>query len=409
MQVRSMHIAYLINQYPAVSHTFIRREILELERQGHKVSRYSLRGSPTQLPDPTDRAEAGKTKTILAQSKLSLMIALFAEAPRRMGAILTCLAQIWSAGRRSPQGVLKHFIYLAEAIVLARWLREDPPSHIHAHFGTNSAFIACLASRLTGIPYSFTVHGPEEFDDPVGLDLRQKVHHAAFVVAISSFGRSQLMRWVALDEWAKIQVVRCGLDFSALPSPTPLPADGPLVFIGRFSEQKGVPLLIDAARLLKERRPDVPLEMVGGGELLEAVRAKVDEGGLEGDVSFLGYLSSDDVQKTLSRARALVVPSFAEGLPVVIMEAMAAGRPVISTAINGIPELVEDEVNGRLVVAGDVEALADAMGALLSASADTLDRMGKAGRAAVEASHNIETEMEKLASLIEQNQKGRLQ
>ncbi|MFC7408443.1 glycosyltransferase [Hydrogenophaga atypica] len=280
--------------------------------------------------------------------------------------------------------------------------------HIHAHFGTNSAEVVMLTHALGGPAYSFTVHGPEEFDKPEALHLREKMTSARFVVAISSYGRSQLYRWLPHAHWHKVEVVHCGLDkaFHEVPA-VHVPAAPRLVCVGRLCEQKGQLLLVRAAALVKAR--GIPFEVIlaGDGEMRPQIQQEVTRLGLGGQVHITGWVSSARVRDELLAARALVLPSFAEGLPVVIMEAMALRRPVLSTYVAGIPELVLNGETGWLFPAGDVEALASAMAACLAAPTGELDAMGEAGRERVLARHDVDTEAAKLAALFaKQSQAG---
>lgn len=395
-----MHIAYLINRYPTISHTFIRREIRAVEAAGHDVSRFAVRRPETALPDPADQEELDATTHLDAVPKSALLSELFKGLPLAIKRFVNLAKVWWRGGRLSPKGLGYHLIYVAEAIVLAQRMKAAGVDHIHAHFGTNPAVLADMVHALTDIPFSFTVHGPEEFDNPGGLDLAGKASSAKFVVAISSFGRSQLMRWMPFDQWDKIKIVHCGLDFSTFAAPEDIPSDAGLLFIGRLSEQKGVPLLIRAAAKVKDQIGRCPINIIGGGELESSIRTQISDLGLTEDVRLMGYKNSTEIQDALTASRALVVPSFAEGLPVVIMEAMAMGRPVISSTINGIPELVKDGVHGRLTIAGDVDSLADAMIEALSLSEKTLTAIGSAARDRVHERHNVQDQAGKLLAAI---------
>lgn len=272
--------------------------------------------------------------------------------------------------------------------------------HLHAHFGTNSADVARYAARMAGIGYSFTVHGPEEFDAPMALRLGEKIAEARFTVAVSSFGRSQLCRWVDPAHWHRIRVVHCGIEPGRFPEPAPVAA-GPvhLVAIGRLAPQKGFPLLLPALAAAR-RQADISLSLVGDGELRAALSAQVADLGLTGAVRMTGWLNEAQVRAELSAAHALVLPSFAEGLPVALMEAMAAGRPALATAIAGIPELVLPGETGWLVAAGDADALADGMLRVAAAGPEVLTRMGMAARRRVLARHDVGVETAKLADMF---------
>jgi glycosyltransferase involved in cell wall biosynthesis len=285
--------------------------------------------------------------------------------------------------------------------VLEGWLRRARVDHIHAHFGTNSATVALLCRSLDGPGYSFTVHGPEEFDKPEFIGLGEKVRHAAFVVTISSFGRSQLFRWTRHEDWWKLKVVRCGLDADHLHVPaTPVPAAHRLVCVARLSEQKGHLLLVKAAARLAEQGVEYELLLAGDGPMRPEIERAIAQRGLQQRVRLAGLMGAEQVRDAIVGSRALVLPSFAEGLPVVVMEALALGRPVITSAVAGTPELVETGVTGWLVPAGSVEALVDALRAALDAEPSRLAAMGRAGAALVARLHDAAAEAAKLAALF---------
>jgi colanic acid/amylovoran biosynthesis glycosyltransferase len=394
-------IAYLINQYPKVSHSFIRREILALEACGLTVHRFAMRDCAEELVDEADRQELTQTRFILGVGAIGLLKALLKVALRQPTRFFQTLILTLKLGWRSETGSLKHLIYLAEACVLLDWLAAAEISHLHAHFGTNPATVALLCRMLGGCPYSFTVHGPEEFDKVQAIALPQKIQHAAFVVAISSFGRSQLYRWSHQDQWAKIRVVHCGVDDEFLSHPpTPIPAQPRLVCVGRLSEQKGQLLLIEAVKQLAEEGLNFELVLVGDGELRSPIEALIDRHNLHTRIKITGWASAAEVRSHLLNARVMVLPSFAEGLPVVVMEALALHRPVISTYVAGIPELVNREC-GWLITPGSVESLVEALRSALQSSPEQLALMGKTGAARVAQAHNIELEAAKLAVLFQ--------
>jgi glycosyltransferase involved in cell wall biosynthesis len=397
-----MKLAYLINTYPKPSHSFIRREIQALERRGVEIHRFALRGDREALVDPADVSEHERTEHVLARGAAGRLaravLGQLVQAPR---ASLAAFRLAMAIGGRSERGRLVHAVYFLEACHVARRARTLGAAHLHAHFGTNSASVAMLARALGGPPYSFTVHGPEEFDAPAALSLGEKTRRAAFTVAISSFGRSQLCRWADHPDWARIHVIHCGVEPERFGTPAPLPEGGPrLVAIGRFAEQKGHLLLVEALARASVRHPALHLTLVGDGEMRGAVEAAIRAQGVEPRVTITGWVDEARVRAELAAAHALVLPSFAEGLPMVAMEAMAAGRPVIATAVAGLPELVRPET-GWLVPAGDAEALADAIGALAEAPRERLEAMGREGRARVLARHDIDAEAAKLARLFE--------
>ncbi len=395
-----MKVAYLVNQYPHVSHSFIRREIAGLEAAGVAVERFSVRPPGAQIVDPADAAERPRTRSLLAGGKLRLLLALAAAAVTNPVRFVRAARAAWRMGGAARTRV-RHAVYLAEACLLARWLRDCGAEHLHAHFGTNPAAVARMARLLGGPPYSFTVHGPEEFDRPDALSLRDKVADAAFVVAVSSFGRSQLFRWCRYDDWHKVKVVRCGVDAGFLANgPLGTPDNNRVVCVGRLAEQKGQLVLIEAAARLAADGTPFELALAGDGPMRAEIEAAVREHGLERHVRITGWLSNDAVRGEMAAARLVVLPSFAEGLPVVLMEALALGRPVVTTFVAGIPELVKGGENGWLVPAGDPVALAAALDRGLRTPPDRLDAMGRVGAAAVAAAHDAALEAAKLAKLF---------
>jgi colanic acid/amylovoran biosynthesis glycosyltransferase len=395
-------VAYVVNQYPKASHSFIRREIAALEAQGIDVARHAIRVAKEPLPDPLDRAELERTRPLLGDGVRGLLRASAGTLLARPSRALSGLAAAARMGRGSDRGLGRHAAYLAEAALLCQRVRREGFEHVHAHFGTNAAAVAMLCHELGGPPWSFTVHGPEEFDRARSIALADKIARAAFVVAVSSYGRGQLMRHTGAGAWHKLHVVPCGLDPALIDAvPTPPPSAPRLVCVGRLCEQKAQPLLIEAAARIAATGTDLELVLVGDGELRPDVEAAIARHGLTGRVRITGWASGDRVRAEIEGARALVLPSFAEGLPVAIMEAFALARPVVSTYVAGIPELVEPSRSGWLVPAGSVEQLALAMREALAARPEKLFEMGMAGRRRVLEVHDARVSAKKLASLFE--------
>ncbi|MSR62048.1 MAG: colanic acid biosynthesis glycosyltransferase WcaL [Planctomycetes bacterium] len=394
-----MKIAYLVNCYPKASHSFIRREIRGLEELGLEVLRISVRAPASDLVDARDHEEALRTQRLLVPSGIVLgLLAALVQQPLRL---LRTLRAALRLGRNSDRGLLVHLVYLAEACALVRLARREGVGHVHAHFGTNPPAVCCLAHELGGLSYSFTVHGPEEFDRPTALKLQQKIAGARFVAAVSEFSKSQLYRWSPHADWQKIHVVHCGVDELFLAAERkPIPVAPRLVCVGRLCEQKGQLLLLEAAAQLA--REGIPFELVlaGDGELRASLEAAIARHALGDRVRITGWISNERVRCEIEAARALVLPSFAEGLPVVLMEALALGRPVISTYVAGIPELVEPARSGWLVPAGDVAALTTALREVLRATPAALAELGRHGAERVRLQHDARIEAGKLAELF---------
>jgi glycosyltransferase involved in cell wall biosynthesis len=391
-----MRLAYLTPIYPSLSQTFIRREIAGLEARGHSVHRFSIKPCGDTV-DPADKAEAGKTFHLLAQSGPKLVLRALVVLAGRPVAAFGALSMAFRMHRASERGLLRHLAYLVEAAVLLHHMREAAVEHCHVHFGTNAAAVARLIRRLGGPPYSMTIHGPDELDAPIGFSLGAKMEDAAFTVAITDYCGAQLRRWVDLSEWSKIKRVQCTVGDEWFDAACPISADAAtLVCVGRLTAQKGQLLLLDAMAALARDGVQGRLVLVGDGEMRDVVETRIRDLNLGERVILAGWQDESQVREHLRNARALVLASFAEGLPVVIMEALAMARPVVATTITGIPELVRDGENGWLVTAGNVDELAAAMREALEAPLDRLNAKGQAGAVRARERHSTATEVAKL-------------
>ncbi|MCC1481202.1 glycosyltransferase family 4 protein [Roseibaca sp. Y0-43] len=393
-----MRIGYLMNTYPVTSATFIRREIAAVEALGVEVKRFAIRPWQEPLIEAADRAEAAKTHYLLTAGSLRLVGYLLAELLRNPRGVLHALGAMWAMARAAgPGAFVRHMAYLLEAVHLKRAAKGC--DHIHAHFTTNTAAVALLCHRLGGPGYSFTAHGPDEFDDPKASSLALKLAEARFAVAITQFARTRLALAGGAAIWDKLHVVHCGVDVSDL-TPTPPPeGDAPFVCIGRLCPQKAQVLLVQAMADVLETHPQARLVLIGDGETRSEIEALIARHGLAQAVELRGWADGDAVKAALKASRAMVLPSFAEGLPIVIMEAFALGRPVISTYIAGIPELVDREA-GWLVPAGDVAALADSLRKCLETPMHRLEAMGENARARVEERHDLRDSARRLKALF---------
>ena len=398
-----MRIAYLVNQYPKPSHTFIRREIQALERLGLEIFRISLRGWDLSLADEQDVIERKKTRYVLKVGAAGLLTAVLTILLTRPISLLKAAALASRLAFHSERPLLVHLVYVAEACQIVLWLRKARVDHVHAHFGTNSAEVAMLAHVLGGPTWSVTIHGPAEFDRKPLLNLPEKIKRSAFVVAISSYGRSQLFRCVSHQHWPKIHVVHCGLErefYTSVENLAETTATNRMICVGRLSDAKGQLLLIEAAKLVSDRGLKFEVVLAGDGELRPDIEAVISRYQLQDRIRLTGWISSSQVRDEILSSRGLVLPSFAEGLPVVIMEAMALQRPVIATYVAGVPELVTPGEHGWLIPAGDIDALANALQAALEAPQESLRKMGQAGQARVIRRHDIDIEAGKLQKLF---------
>ncbi len=394
-------VAYLTGQYPRATDTFIQREVAALRALGLAVETCSIRRTGAEhLVGPEQREEAARTFHILeaAQNPLRLAAAhltAFARAPRRY---LSALALAMRTAPPGLKGALYQAFYFAEAGVLAAHLRRIRARHLHNHIAEAAGTVAMLAARMAGIPFSFTLHGPGIFMAPAYWRLDEKIRRARFVACISHFARAQAMLLSGQADWDKLHIVHCGVD----PARYRPPESGPqkrLLFVGRLAAVKGVPVLFETLAKLREAHPDLHLTLVGDGPERGALEEAARNLRLQSHITFLGYLSQDAVAEQLGRHDLFVLPSFAEGVPVVLMEAMAARLPVIATAVGGVGELV-DATCGLIVPPGDSEALARAIDALLC-DPERGRRMGAAGAAKVAAHFDSRKEAARLARLLD--------
>ena len=399
-----MNIAYLLNSYPMTSTTFIRREIEALVAAGVPVQRFASRHWEGQLVDPEDIAEQQRTHYLLTGNVARLLAAFAKELLTNPLGVARASAAGLTLWRRARGGLGRHLAYLVQAAYFRQRTRAARIDHVHAHFATNASAIAMLSKLMGGPGYSFTVHGPDEFDNTERLSYDLKMRHARFIAAISDFGRVQLVRASGWAHWNKIEVVRCGLalaEFTPDPHVDPHvdPDNQTFVNVARFNAQKGLLLIPPAVARLKAEFPNMKVVLIGDGEERPELEAAIAQHRVGAMIELRGWQPNAEVRAALRASRALLLPSFAEGLPVVIMEAFALGRPVISTYIAGIPELL-DASCGWIVPAGSVEALANAMREALRASPDTLRAMGIEGRRRSAAQHDVSVSAAQLAALF---------
>lgn len=391
-----LRIAYLNTRYPALSHTFIQREIEGLRSLGAEIRTFSIRRpAAEELGAGADASEIEATTYILDPRTRFLAQAMWSllAAPWR-----ACRA-IASSQRLSSSGVrerLRHVVYAFEGMVLARLLRRHALRSIHVHMANNGAAVAMLAAAYDGrLGYSLTIHGSAEFFDVVRLSLRQKVERASFVRYISWSGQAHLMALTPPSTWTRFHVVHCGLQLGPMRHLSTGSSNRlSLLAVGRLTAIKGYAVLLQALKLLATRGAPWHLRIAGDGPDRESLEGLAQQLGIADAVHFLGPLAPAGVADELGKADLLVVSSFMEGIPVVLMEAMAAGVPVVATRVGGVPELIRDGVNGLLVDPGSPEALADALEHVAR------DRVGAAQRAEV-ARRTVETSFDLRATTAE--------
>ena len=392
-----MTIAYLTSEYPAPSHTFIRREIAALRARGAEVYTFSVREPKIGTRfSPADEAERAATFYILRDKREAVLETLreFARRPIRSLRTLTRAFRHRVPGARS---LLYAAIYFTEAICLSRALEAKGVRHLHNHFANPGAIVGMLAAKHLGIGFSFTVHGVSEFDGDSGALLPAKMREADFVVCISSYTRAQTMRLVPPERWEKLVLSRCGIDIDAIPERQHRDEKRKrLLSVARLAPEKGVHGTLEAFAILREREVDAELHLVGDGPLRNSLIARCRALGIQDRVVFHGQLSDREVFEEMRQADVFFLASLMEGLPVVIMESLAVGVPVVAPTIAGIPELIIDGETGLLYPASDAEALASQLERLVR-DPGLGARLASRGRRRLLELHSIDEAIEPLA------------
>lgn len=347
----SSRIAYFISEFPARSHTFIRREIAALREQGAEIEIFAIRKpAANALLDAADQSDAKETTAILPATVSQVLLAhwfFLARNPYRY--LQTFYAAIT---HRLPglKNLIWSVFYFVEAGLLAQSLVSRNHHHLHVHFAISCANVARLAARLADISWSITLHGACDFEYPNGPLLRQKIEEASFTCCISRYGMSQAMRQMDYPHWNKLHLVRCGIDPGRLP---PARADSidsikKLICVGRLSPEKGQLGLVHVFANLVKRHPELHLTLVGDGDDRKQVEALIAKLAIANKVTLTGALPEHETLKNIAASDLLIIPSFMEGIPVALMEALSLNVPGIAPRVAGIPELIEENVSGLL-------------------------------------------------------------
>ncbi|KIC41623.1 hypothetical protein RA27_10355 [Ruegeria sp. ANG-R] len=394
-------IAYLTGIYPLGSLTFIQREVEALRELGADVRTVSCRSvSPDDFAGVPEQEAARETHYLLraARNPADFIAAQWAalRAPRRYLRAFRRAMKMRNPGLKS---LFIHLAYLLEATMMAQFVRRKGIDHIHCHFAKNGPLVAMLTRDLTDVPYSFTLHGPSDLYDPEGVRLGAKAAEASFVATISHYARSQLMLFSDPEHWDRFRIIHCGVNPALYSRPRVRRDDKEirLIFVGRLAPVKGLRVLFRALNPLFTKYPDLRLTVVGDGP--DRPRLEADAAQFGDRISFTGYLPQQEVAQKLSQSDICVLPSFAEGVPVILMEAMASGLPVVATQVAGVGELVTHGQNGYLARPGDPEDLRIYIEALVD-SADLRARMGAAGREVVKSDFIVADESARLVRLF---------
>lgn len=400
----SHKIAYLVSQYPAYSHTFILREVLQLRQFGMAIAVASINPPDRPLDKLTaiERSEAEQVFYVKAQGLANAMMALGKTLLTRPAGLLRGVKHAFKLGGWDGKRLLYHGFYLAEALLIGQWLKANDLKHLHVHFATPAASVGMLVKTVFGTSFSFTVHGPDEFYDAPGYNLPEKILAADFILCISHYARSQVMKLSPVYAWPKLDVCRLGVDPQRFTS-APKTGAGDvcqLLCVGRLAPAKGQAILLEALAQLHSQNVPVKLALVGTGPDELSLKAYAEQLGIGGLVNFAGAVDQDHILDFYHAADIFVLPSFAEGLPVVLMEAMAMEIPCITTAITGVPELISHGEDGWLVAASDGLGLAAAI-LQLAGDAGLRQRLGQAGRRKVLADYDLHKNVQHLFVTLE--------
>lgn len=396
-------VAYLTGMYGRPSDTFIRQEVNQLRRLGFEVRTFSIRRPDAGVdPDADVLAHREATEYLLEAGAAGLLASAARTLVTRPGRSLRALRLAWRTRAAGLRGMLRQAVCWVEAARLAEHLRAERIDLLHNHIGENSATVAMLAGELAGVPYSLTIHGPGIFFAPHAWALGQKLNRAAFTACITDYCRSQCQLFAPPEAWERLHVVRCAVPEAFLEAPsTPDEAEPPtLLCVGRLCPEKAQRLLLEAAARLAAEGRRFRVVLIGDGPDRAALEQASKENGLSDSVEFAGWRSSQEIAERLRTARALVSCSFAEGLPIVLMEAYASGCPVIATRIAATYELVEEGKTGWLIPPGDVDALTAAIADALDAPQSERRAYAAEGRRRVEERHHPHRQAERLAGLM---------
>jgi glycosyltransferase involved in cell wall biosynthesis len=405
-------IAYVMSHYPAVSHAFVLREVEAVRQRGIDIRTVSIhRARPGDLLAEADRTAASATFNLLPTGVWRLLGAHLNALLRRPARYLSTLGLALRTGEPGIRQRVWHVFYFAEAMILVGHCRRAQITHLHAQFADAATDVAMLVAEYERRPvrspramsWSLAVHGSVEFYDVNRYAIAQKLNHATFAVAISDFGRSQLMSLSAPDRWQHIHVVRCGVDLALYKPPTARSGSQHrtvILCVGRLLRGKGLPLLFESVRQLRNDALDVTLTLVGDGPARTELGDIVRSMGLGEHVTFLGSIGQDQIRRVYADADIFCLPTFSEGIPVVAMEAMAMELPVVTTRIMGIPELIDDGRDGLLVSPGRVDELTAAIRSLVLAPAERR-RLGVAGRLKVARDYDVHRSAQVMQSVLE--------
>ena len=399
----SPRIGYLTSSFARPGDTYIRNEVNQLRKLGVDVATFSIR-RPAVGTDVEDdvRRHQDATEYLLEAGIGSIASRAAWQAASHPLPFLRTACLAWRTSAPGLRGVLLQAAYLVEALYLSSLLRQRKIELLHNHIGENSATVAMLAAEFSGIPFSLTIHGPYIFYAPQRWALATKLTRAAFTACISHFCRSQCFVFAPESAWPRMHVVRCSVQPEFIDSPPDqgFPVEPHFLCVGRLCAEKGQALLLEAAGRLLSAGHRLRVSLIGDGPHRQALEQLIREANIQDRVTILGWQSSEKIRELLLQSTALVIPSFAEGLPIVALESLAMRRPVIATRIAAMSELIEHEQSGWLIPPGSVEHLAEAMKAAIECAPAKLQSMGETGRQRVLELHHPVRQAEQLHTLF---------
>lgn len=395
-----MKLAYLVSRYPAANHTYVLREVRQLRQMGFDIAVASVSpdGRPLDALTPDEVAERQTTFVVKSAGARAIAAAHLRTAVTRPRGYVRGLLHAVRLGGADLRQIAYNLVYFAEAVVVGRWMEERGLRRVHTHYATQ---VTLFLSRVFPVHTSATIHGSAEFVDPGAGRLAEKIASATFVCAISQYGVSQLMKASPPGEWAKFELTPLGVECAPVAGPRPRRGGGPfgLTCVGQLQPAKGQHVLLDALALLVRSGQHVHLTLVGDGPDRDALVAHAHRVGVADAVTFTGTLNQKQVGDVYARTDAFVLASFAEGVPVVLMEAMAACIPCVATRITGIPELIRDGTDGLLVTPSSASELAAAVARLVDDPA-LCERLGAAGRARVVDRYDLQKNVALFGSVL---------
>ncbi len=398
-----MRIAYFTNTYPRATDTFIRREVLGLRERGFEVFTFSVRktGADHDVEDEVIQ-EKKNTHYLLPCSPIQLMAthakALFKQPLNYIKTLYLALL----TSRPGVKGHILQIVYFIEAILLSDLIKKNNIQHLHNHLGDNSGTVTLLAAKYTNITYSISIHGPHIFFDGLHWALDVKTANSTFIACIGHYCKSQMMLYTHQKDWHKFKIIRCGIDPQQFHYQEPDKSIKKLVYVGRLSGEKGVPILFESLKTLKAKGYSFELNLLGDGDDRKNLERSAQQYGINENVHFHGFVDRTTIETTLIASDIFILPSFAEGIPVALMEAMAIGIPVITTYVGGIAELVIDNTTGKMVYPSDPEGLAEAIAYYIN-NPDKYREISKNAREKVITEFNINDQIDKLADLLKQS------